>query len=247
MRATNEDSVVVVVPEDVQRVREKGVLAVVADGMGGHAGGEVASSIATARVTEAYYAAPGPPQQSLLVAFDLANRQIYDLARRSRGLAGMGTTCTAVAVVNGLAYSAHVGDSRAYLIRDGQIYCMTEDHSVTGQMVKRGILTRAQAREHEERHVILRAMGTHTELEADCWNPPFPVRSGDRLLLCSDGLCERIEDRELAAIASGREPEPACRELIRIAVERVSSDNVSAAVLQLRGPMTASTGIAGLR
>jgi len=145
----------------------------------------------------------------------------------------MGTTCTAVAVVNGMAYSAHVGDSRVYLVRAEQIYCMTEDHSAPMEMVKQGMLTLAEARNHEERNVILRAMGTRPQLEVALWTTPFPLRQDDRLLLCSDGLYEKIDDRELASVAAAHAPEQACRELIRIAIERVSSDNVTVAILQL--------------
>lgn len=235
VRTSNEDNVTVVVPQDIRSLREKGVLAVVADGMGGHEGGEVASGIAIRRVAEIYYRDPGDPQQSLLRAFEAANREIYDHARKHSKLTGMGTTCTAVAVVNGMAYSAHVGDSRVYLIRGEQSYCMTEDHSATMEMVKKGIITLAEARTHEERNVILRAMGTRPELEVALWTTPFPLRAGDRLLLCSDGLYEKVEDRELASVAGANDPERACRELIRLAIERVSSDNVSVAILQLCG------------
>jgi serine/threonine protein phosphatase PrpC len=235
VRTSNEDSVSVVIPEELRQLREKGVLAVVADGMGGHEGGEVASGIAVTRVGERYYKERGDPQESLLRAFEAANHEIYEHARKHSKLAGMGTTCTAVAVVNGMAYSAHVGDSRVYLVRSEQIYCMTEDHSATMEMVKRGMLTLAEARNHEERNVILRAMGTRPQLEVALWTTPFPLRQDDRLLLCSDGLYERLEDRELASVASSREPAEACHELIRIAIERVSSDNVTVAILQLGG------------
>jgi protein phosphatase len=95
------------------------------------------------------------------------------------------------------------------------------------------MLTLAEARNHEDRNVILRAMGTRPEVEVALWTTPFPLRQDDRLLLCSDGLYERLEDRELASVASSRAPAEACRELIRIAIERVSSDNVSVAILQL--------------
>lgn len=240
VRTSNEDSVVVMIPDEVRKLGEKGVLAVVADGMGGHEGGEVASGIATSRVSEAYYGASGSPQQCLLKAFETANRQIYDHARKHPRLAGMGTTCTAVAVVNGLAYSAHVGDSRAYLIRGAEIYCMTEDHSATMEMVKNGMITLSEARSHEERNVILRAMGTRSELEVACWSTPFPMRGDDRLLLCSDGLYEQIEDHELASIARTGAPAEACGELIRVAIERASTDNVSAVILELCGPGTPS-------
>jgi PPM family protein phosphatase len=233
-RPSNEDSVVLVVPDDTGTLLAKGVLAVVADGMGGHEGGEVASEIAVRRVKEVYYATPSDPQASLLKAFAAANFEIYEYARKKSKLAGMGTTCTAVAVINGSAYSAHIGDSRAYLIRRGQAYCMTEDHSATMELVKRGMLTLAEARAHEDRNVILRAMGTHPEVEVSKWSSPFPMHPGDRLLLCSDGLHEMIEADELASVAESDEPEAACRALIRLAVERQCSDNVTAVILHLR-------------
>ncbi len=150
VRTSNEDSIRVVLPQELPRLRSKGVLAVIADGMGGHEGGEVASSMATTRVGDCYYQEPGDPQQSLLRAFETANHEIYQHARKHSKLTGMGTTCTAVAVVNGMAYSAHVGDSRVYLVRDDQIYCMTEDHSAPMELVKQGMLTLAEARTHEE-------------------------------------------------------------------------------------------------
>jgi PPM family protein phosphatase len=246
VRTSNEDSVTVVVPDAMRQLREKGVLAVVADGMGGHEGGEVASGIAVKRVAECYYKDSGDPQQALLRAFEAANKEIYKHARKHSKLIGMGTTCTAVAVVNGMAYSAHVGDSRVYLIRGQQIYCMTEDHSATMEMVKKGMLTLAEARNHEERNVILRAMGTRPELEVALWTSPFPLRIDDRLLLCSDGLYEKLEDSELVSVSASRPPSEACRELIRLAIERVSSDNVSAVILHLCGAQ-GSTAIKATR
>lgn len=234
-RSSNEDSVAVVSPDGIGALLSKGILAVVADGMGGHEGGEVASAIAAQRVPEIYYSEKAGPQESLLAAFEAANGDIFQVARKNGKLTGMGTTCTAVAIVNGMAYLAHAGDSRAYLLRGGQIYCMTEDHSATMAMVKQGLLTMQQARHHEDRNVILRAMGTHPKLEVDSWNTPFPLRPGDRFLLCSDGLYETIEDDELCAIASSKDPQAACEALIRLASERRASDNSTAAILHLMG------------
>lgn len=234
-RSSNEDSVAVICPSEFGALLNKGILAVVADGMGGHEGGEVASAIAANRIPEIYYAMNGGPQESLLAAFETANRDIYEVARKNGKLTGMGTTCTAVAIVNGMAYLAHAGDSRAYLVRGGQIYCMTEDHSAPMELVKQGLLTMAQAKVHEDRNVILRAMGTHPKLEVDRWNTPFALRPDDRFLLCSDGLYETIADDELSAIAASREPQAACVELIRLAIERSVSDNCTVAILYLSG------------
>jgi len=234
-RTSNEDSVAVVSPGEFKALLGKGILALVADGMGGHEGGEVASSIAASRVPEIYYGADTNPQEALLAGFEAANHDIFEVARKNGKLTGMGTTCTAVAIVNGMAYLAHAGDSRAYLLRGGQIYCMTEDHSATMALVKQGLLTMAQAKYHEDRNVILRAMGTHPQLEVDKWSTPFPLRPGDRMLLCSDGLYETISDDELNQIATSHEPQEACDELIRLAIERSVSDNSTVVIMHLKG------------
>ncbi len=234
-RASNEDSVIVVAPTDAACELDKGILAMVADGMGGHEGGEVASAIAVQRIPDIYYRNPADPQPALQKAFEAANLEIFETARRKGELTGMGTTCTAIAIVNGQAYCCHVGDSRAYLVRAGQIYCMTEDHSATMAMVKQGLLTLAEARNHEERNVILRAMGTHPTIEVACWETPFPLRPGDRFVLCSDGLYETIEDLEIAAIATAHNAQAICDRLIQLAIDRNCSDNISVAVLQMAG------------
>jgi len=235
-RQSNEDCGRVVWPANPAQVSRKGVLVIVADGMGGHEGGEVASELAVRMVAESYSSTLADPQTALVEAFQVANREIYQLARRQTKLTGMGTTCTAVAVVNGTAYSAHVGDSRAYLVRAGQIYRMTEDHSATMALVKQGLLTMNEARDHEERNVILRAMGTHEEVEAATWTAPFALRPGDRMVLCSDGLHDIVTDPEICSIAGASDPPEACSRLVKLAVERMCTDNVTVAVLGVYAP-----------
>jgi len=230
-RQSNEDCGRVVQPSGGDQAARKGVLAIVADGMGGHEGGEVASEMATRIVGDTYISSRHKPEDALVEAFQAANREIFDLSRRHTQLAGMGTTCTAVAVVDGVAYSAHVGDSRAYLVRNGQIYRMTEDHSATMQMVKQGLITLAEARTHENRNVILRAVGTHEEIEVATWDVPFTLRPGDRLVLCSDGLHDVLEDSEICRLAAAVRAEAACRQMLTLAVDRKCTDNVTVAVI----------------
>ncbi|HEV8042623.1 MAG TPA: PP2C family serine/threonine-protein phosphatase [Bryobacteraceae bacterium] len=232
-RESNEDCGKVIWPQDPQRLVSHGVLAIVADGMGGHEGGEVASHMAVHTVSEAYSAARTDPQTALVQAFQTANREIYALSRQRSELTGMGTTCTAVAVVNGTAYSAHVGDSRAYLVRGGQIYRMTEDHSATMALVKQGLITMHEAREHEERNVILRAMGTHPEVEVATWDAPFVLWPEDRIVLCSDGLHDIVTDPEICFITGSTEPSEASSRLLNLALERMCTDNVTVAVLRV--------------
>lgn len=232
IRPTNEDSVSVVVPGDPKILDAKGVLMVVADGMGGHEGGEVASQIAVERIREFYYASRSSPERALASAFQFANDGVLNYARRNPHLAGMGTTCTAVAVINGFAWLAHVGDSRLYLVRAGCAYRMTQDHSATMELVNRGLLTLAEADRHQERNVILRAVGTQERLEVSTWKDPFPLRPGDRLVLCSDGLYETIPDHELGEICTRQQTSAqACDELIRVALERDGTDNMTVAIL----------------
>ncbi|MFN7924932.1 MAG: Stp1/IreP family PP2C-type Ser/Thr phosphatase [Bryobacteraceae bacterium] len=232
-RANNEDSATVIVP-DRDALAQKGILAVVADGMGGHEGGEIASNLAVDYIARSYYASSESPQEALVTAFQGANRAIFDRARKEPKLAGMGTTCTAVAVISGVAWAAHVGDSRVYLVRGGETYRMTEDHSATMQLVNKGVITLAEAAHHEDRNVITRAMGTHDKLEVSCWKDPFPLQPDDRFVLCSDGLYETISDREIAEVAArARQPERACADLIALATRRECSDNVTVAVLHV--------------
>jgi serine/threonine protein phosphatase PrpC len=230
-RSKNEDSATVVFGRD----RGTRVLAVVADGMGGHQAGDVASSTAVETIAECHCLHSGRVDQTLVTAFQEANRRILDRTHTDRRLAGMGTTCTAIAIHDGLAYSAHVGDSRIYLIRAGCAYRMTEDHSATMQLVDQGMLTLDEANRHEDRNLILRAMGTHETLEVAVWQAPFPVRSGDAFVLCTDGLYESISDDDIASLCTAAPTaDEACRALIDAALARVCTDNVTAAVVRVR-------------
>jgi protein phosphatase len=232
-REVNEDSGLAVTPHDPAELASKGVLVLVADGMGGHAAGEVASRLAVDTIRTAYYRSPDGPRAALVNAFELANRAIYDAARKDQRLAGMGTTCTGLAVHGGHAACAHVGDSRLYLVRGGQIYTMTEDHSAVRDLVKRGLLSAADARHHEERNVILRALGTRPRVEVASWDDPLPVRAGDGFVVCSDGLHDLVEAEELLEAVEQLDPAGACDRLVHLARERGGYDNITVAVLRV--------------
>src|SRR5262249_25152408 len=160
---------------------------VVADGMGGCQAGEVASRLAVEIIAEAYYASTRTPIVALMEAFQQANRQIHYLSLVRSGLNGMGTTCTALVLQGRQAYSAHVGDSRLYVIRSSSIYQMTEDHSVARELMRRGALTAEDARRQPDRNLLLRALGSRSTVEVATWEQPLPVHSGDCFVLCSDG------------------------------------------------------------
>jgi protein phosphatase len=233
VRELNEDSSTYVHPSDPELRASKGLLILVADGMGGHSAGEVASRMAVDVISRCYYEDKSEPQTALKKAFREANRLIHKAASDDESKAGMGTTCTALVLQNGTAISAHVGDSRLYLVREGGIYLMTEDHSAVMEMVKAGLITIEQARHHPEKNVILRAMGSHPEVEVTTWQEPFPVRAGDRFLLCSDGLYDLVENDEIKSAVEAAEPRTACENLIALAKERGGHDNISVGIVSL--------------
>jgi protein phosphatase len=213
-------------------------LAAVADGMGGHVGGEVAARIAVEHLLEAYRR--DRTTEGLLAAVRDANAAIYDRSKSDRNLRGMGTTLTAVAVVgedpDGRVRLAlvNVGDSRGYLLdrADKSIFKLTEDHSVVEEMVKSGELTAAEAAVHPHKHILTRALGIELEIEADCWE--LDLDPGSRLLLCSDGLTNELGEEEIAQVLLAKtELESAASELVRMALQRGGIDNVTVVVLEV--------------
>jgi len=229
-RDVNEDAARSVVPSDGRVRGEKGVLLVVADGMGGHAGGATASRIAVEVVHRAYYDDPRAVRDALADALRKANRVIYEMAAGDPDLRGMGTTCTALVLRQGQAECAHVGDSRLYLVRDGEIYQMTEDHSMVRSLVARGAMTTDQARRHLDRNIILRALGTRPHVEVALWQSPFPFRAGDTFLLCSDGLHDLVREDEMKQAVATEPPPGATARLVTLARSRGGYDNITVAV-----------------
>jgi serine/threonine protein phosphatase PrpC len=242
-RATNEDTGRIVRPADPALRNARGVLTVVADGMGGHAAGEVASQIAVETIQGEYFAFDRceSPTQALKAAFETANAAIFARAQGDAGLSGMGTTGVALALCGDAAYVASVGDSRLYLVRAGRIYQMTVDDSAVREMVSQGVITGEQARHHHERNVILRALGTHATVAVSVWEQPFPTREHDAFVLCSDGLTDLVDDAEILASIDGAPEAGACRALVDRARERGGFDNITVAVLRLRPALAAPT------
>ncbi len=251
VREVNEDSGKYVYPNDPHTLATKGVLFIVADGMGGHTAGEVASSTAVDIVSDIYYSDGNDPTQALKRAFREANKAIHNASQDNEELSGMGTTCTALVLLNNSAIAAHVGDSRIYLVREGEIYVMTEDHSAVMEMVKRGWITQEQARYHPDKNVILRAMGTQSDIDVATWEEPFPVKTGDRFLLCSDGLYDLVEDAELKDAVLNYHPQRACEHLVNVAKERGGHDNITVGILSLapenERPVPETREVEGLR
>ena len=209
------------------------VLIVVADGMGGHNAGEIASAMAVEILEESYEEMRKNPAEKLKLSVEKANSRIYKDAMENADHAGMGTTCTALLLQGGSAYSAHVGDSRIYLLRDGGIYLMTEEHTQVMEMVKEGLLAYSEARHHPDKNVITRALGRQPKVDVSTWSEPLQVRAGDGFLICSDGLFDQIEDDELSAAIQPRSAASACEELVRMAKERGGTDNITVAIVRL--------------
>jgi serine/threonine protein phosphatase PrpC len=204
---------------------------VVADGMGGAQAGEVASRIAI-ETFEPGLPDAGSPEERLAQLVREANRRIYERSRTEHESAGMGTTLTAAYLDHGALAIAHVGDSRAYMLRDGVLRRLTQDHSLVDELVRRGKLTEAQAAEHPQRSIITRALGPEPEVEVDTWS--YPAQAGDILLLCSDGLTSMIsEDRVSEIMTSAETLDQAADKLIAEANEAGGRDNITVVLFRV--------------
>jgi serine/threonine protein phosphatase PrpC len=204
---------------------------VIADGMGGAQAGEVASKIAI-ETFERDLPGEGSPEERLADCVREANRRIYDVSQSKHEHAGMGTTLTAAYLDDGDLSIAHVGDSRAYLFRDGKLSMLTRDHSLVAELIERGKLTVEQAAEHPQRSVITRALGPDPKVEVDTWT--YPVRAGDVLLLCSDGLTSMLSDPEISrALDSARSLGGAAEDLIAKANDAGGRDNITVVLFRV--------------
>jgi protein phosphatase len=240
VRDSNEDSGRHVSPHDTEALASRGRITIVCDGMGGHASGEVASQIAVDAINELYYSNRDlGPQDALRWAVEEANREIYATSLSDERFEGMGTTLVSLVILGDKAFSAHVGDSRLYRMRGQKLELMTIDHSQVMEMVQNGIITMEQAREHEEKNVILRAVGTNAEVEVDV-SSMFEVEPGDRFLLCSDGLNDMLVDAEIEEILAGESDEYlVSQQLIEAAKQNGGHDNVTVGVVTVGARISA--------
>lgn len=217
-------------------------LYIVADGMGGHVGGEIASKLCVDEIRNflsrhrdqlASSDIVHPDQRiskMLSDAINHASTKIYERAIENPHLRGMGTTATLCQLVGNHAYIAHVGDSRCYLIRCGFIYQMTNDHSLVSEQVRAGIITKEEAASHHLRNVITRSVGYQEEEEVD--TTCFILESNDLIILCSDGLYTKLSDKEISDIATTSGPN-AVQKLVEIANDRGGEDNITVILTQI--------------
>jgi protein phosphatase len=233
-RSNNEDSHLYWEPESDEDFRHMGRLAVIADGMGGYEGGQEASRLAVETVRHVYENSfANGPQNTLLAALASAHQSIQRYAIERAQFYGMGTTCTAVAVVDRQLHFAHVGDSRLYHIRAQSISRLTRDHSYVGKLVESGIVRSEDAESHPQRHILTAALGTGRDVTPHAPDHPVSLEEGDTLLLCTDGLWGLVGDQELARVAQSTPPEEACSQLVTTALERGGPDNITVLVLRV--------------
>jgi PPM family protein phosphatase len=237
IREHNEDSLKWFEPDEGSPAFEqKGWFFVVADGMGGHAAGEVASKIAVDVAVHCYVVGQPPVENNLREAIKEANAKIFQRNRLGSEM-GMGTTIVCAASVNNVLYVAHVGDSRAYLLRKDELIPLTRDHTLVNDLVQAGAITQEEARTHPQRHVLSRALGKKQEVAPDI-REPLSLEVNDIILLCTDGICGYLEDAQIKYIlqTNADDPQAAVNALIQSVDASGGEDNATAiAVLVEKG------------
>jgi serine/threonine protein phosphatase PrpC len=234
-RENNEDSYLYWEPASDEEFQRKGRLAVIADGMGGHEGGQEASRLAVQTVREVYEHSYqyDDPQAALAESFIAAHARIQSYAEQHPAFHGMGTTCTALVLRARHLYFAHVGDSRLYLVRGDSILRLTRDHSYVGRLVESGIVRAEDAEKHPQRHILTAALGAGREVVVDGADQGLLLQEGDDLLLCTDGLWSVVPEEELEIEVSRNSPAEACAALVKLARQRGAPDNVTLQVLRV--------------
>jgi PPM family protein phosphatase len=233
VRAKNEDSVAFVIHSRQHAgTRELGY-ALVADGMGGHAAGEVASALAAEVVRQSYSSIPGPVAPALEQAFQDANRAILELAEQTPEYAGMGTTCSMIVFEGEGFVTAHVGDSRIYRLRDGALTQITRDQTYFEQLRDSGVMSVEEARASPQAHMLVQAMGTRPALKPEIIRDAGGLLVGDTIILCSDGLTNCLSDDDIGRLPLDCFPYETCDALIAQAREKGAPDNVSVGVFRV--------------
>jgi protein phosphatase len=237
IRDNNEDKFDLVEPYDPLMLASKGCFFGVADGMGGHSAGQIASELALKTVIQCYYTDPQIDiVDSLCRAIGTANTVVYEASQEVPERQGMGTTLVCCVLWGDKLVVAHVGDSRAYLVRDGVAHQVTSDHSLVAEQVRLGAMTAEEAANSSLRNIILRSVGTGPGVESDI--EELLIAEGDIIVLCSDGLTGHVASEEIAAIVSSpiarlRGPSVAAHRLVNLANARGGKDNITALVVEV--------------
>ena len=216
--------------QDAAYVSEQGFrLYAVADGMGGHRGGDVASAMAIEGLAQLQNAKPG--EQAIRACFSAINQAIHDRQEAEESLQGMGTTLTLLWETDDSMLLGHVGDSRAYLYRQGRLYQVSRDHSLVGELLRTGVIDKDAAREYPYRHIITRAVGTDSLLACD--TAVMDKLAGDRWLLCSDGLTDHVMDEEIQRCLALEDMDAGADELMKLALDAGGQDNITLVLLEV--------------
>jgi protein phosphatase len=232
VRSENQDFGTYTTTDEERDSSTGGRLLIVADGMGGHRGGATASRLAAETVKAQYLGSDTPDiPTALRESLSRANARIYSEAQSNPDLRGMGTTTSVLAVRGGEGWLAHVGDSRIYMVREGDIKQLTDDHSLVATMVREGLLTSQEAETHPRRNVLQRSMGVAEDVEIDV-RGPIELNIGDTFILCSDGLHGVVKEEELREVAV-LPIEQAADEFLRRALDRGAPDNVTVIVARV--------------
>jgi protein phosphatase len=232
-RGNNQDAFTISLASDEADWRLRGHLFVVADGMGAHAAGELASKMACEAVAHTYRKlADRPAAEALRQAIQAANANIHDRGQANAEFQGMGTTCSALVLLPRAALVAHVGDSRVYRLRKGTLDQLTFDHSLVWEMTAAGQMPRGEAANFIPKNIITRSLGPHPDVQVDL-EGPFPLEAGDTFLVCSDGLSGQLKDEEIGAFLVALSPAEAVRALVDVANLRGGPDNITAIVVRV--------------
>lgn len=232
VRENNEDKFEIFEPDEPEILAIKGSLYAVADGMGGHAAGQIASEIALKTVVKSYYGDTSDDVEASIVrSFKRANTYVHDSAQTIGGRSGMGTTCTTLIIRNDKMFMAHVGDSRLYRVRDGFITQMSEDHSWVAEQVRLGLLTETEAAFSPFRNVITRSIGSTMDVEVDFLTDT--VQSQDVYVICSDGLSGYVSDGLIQETVQKWSPALAALKLVDCAYDGGGGDNITVVVVKV--------------
>jgi serine/threonine protein phosphatase PrpC len=238
VRIENQDSLGKYPPDNFDLYTERGHLFIVADGMGGHAGGRLASSTAVDIITDVFRRSYSTDMEQLISkALSSANQAIYQKAQDSIDYKKMGTTCVVLVLNNDKASIGNVGDSRIYKIESGNIEQLTTDHTQVQEMMKRGILTPEEAEKHPSRSILARALGVDPEVESDVLGG-IELKPGQIFILCTDGL-SKVTSEEILRISTENNPKDACDKLIGLANERGGKDNVTVQIIKISSTIPA--------
>jgi serine/threonine protein phosphatase PrpC len=232
VRENNEDKFEYYIPEDESTLASRGLVFVVCDGMGGHAAGQIASELACKTFIDVYLHHPATEADvALRSAVVAANRFVADVARAIPARRGMGTTLSALILLQDKAFTVQVGDSRIYRLRSGELVQMTVDHTWVEEMTRNGMMSREEAENHPRKHMLMRAVGVEVDIQPDI--ELHDLQPGDQYMLCSDGLINHVDDEAIHQLMAGAPPSEAVWKLVGTALTNGGSDNCTVMVVRV--------------